>query len=111
MAIDTLMRYLEDSDKKMNIQFGQGFINKAGISFHEVLDNNLLYIRTNEGHQVKIDISDFKRICFDSVVYDATNKEEMKLCLEYLRSFNRFNAYLQDKNGNYILDFLFISDK
>lgn len=110
MAIGTLMRYLEDTNKKMNIQFGQGFITKATISFHEVL-NDLLYIHTSEGHQLKIDISNFKRICFDSVVYDATDNEEMKLCLDYLRSFNRFNAYLQDKDGNYILNLLFISDK
>ncbi|MDD4600169.1 MAG: hypothetical protein PHQ46_03800 [Negativicutes bacterium] len=111
MAIDTLMRYLEESNKKMNIQFRQGFINKATISSHEIIDNNLLSIHIHEGHLIKIDISNFKRICFDSVVYDATNNEEMKLCLEYLRSFKRFNAYLQDENGNYILYLLFISDK
>jgi len=111
MAVDTLMRYLEDGNKQVNIQFEQGFINRATISCHEFQDNNLLYIHTTEGHQVKIDVSEFKRICFDSVVYDATNEEEMERCLDYLGCFKYFNAYLQDQSGNYILDFLFISDK
>ncbi|MGI6093600.1 MAG: hypothetical protein ACOYD5_11590 [Negativicutes bacterium] len=110
MAIETLIQYLKDGNKRTNIRFAQGLINKTTISSLEELGNNLLCIHTGEGHQVKIDISLFKRVCFDSTVYDATNKEEMKLCLEYLRNFDRFNAYLQDTNGDYILEFLYISN-
>lgn len=108
MAIDTLMQYLEDSKRKMNIQFEQDFINNVTISHHEI-HNNMLYVYTHEGFKVNINVLAFKRICFDSIIFDATNKEEMKLCLEYLRSFKNFNIFLQDKHCNYIL-YLYLID-
>lgn len=110
MAIETLMRYLEDGQKVINIKFEQGFIQKTIIKAHKIFDDKLLQIYTREGILVNIAIADFKRICFDSVVYDAMNAREMNLCLEYLRSFNCFKTYIQDKAGNYILSIDLIRD-
>ena len=110
MAIGALIEFIKEGNKKTAIKSANGLINKAAISSLEELGNNLIRIHTKEGHQVKVDISQFKRVCFDSTVFDATNREEMKLCLEYLRNFDRFNAYVQDTNGDYILEFLFVSN-
>lgn len=110
MAISALIEFLKEGKKKTDIKSANGLINKATVNSMEELGDNLICIYTSEGHQIKVDITGFKRICFDSTVYDATNKEEMNLCLEYLSNFDRFNAYVQADNGDYILEFLFISN-
>lgn len=117
MAINTLLNYLKETKKLMNIQFNQGIVNDVKIVSYVLNDNlndrfdNRSFIYLDQGHELRIDLSDFKIVRFDAIVSNAKDSIEMHECLEDLKECEKFNAYLEDSKDKCILSFLFICDE
>jgi len=107
MALDILLQYLKGTQKTMDIQFEGKIIKNVEIEFYDI-SNNRLFIYANKGHELRIDISKFEKVVFNVVSPGAQTSIEMLRRLYHLRTIERFNAYLVNKQDEFFLNFLLI---
>lgn len=107
MAIVTLLEHLKSTKKKHTVIAGPTTLKGVTISFFEISPENL-FIYTEEGHEILVDISSFKEIQFDAIVSRAQSSIEMFTCFTKLSDSEKYNAYLKDSKDNYIIEFYHI---
>ena len=109
MALAILLQYLKEDQRTMDIQLEGNIIKDVKINFYD-LSNNRLFVYLNKGHELRIDITKFKKVVFNAVSPGAQTPIEMLRCLYHLRTEERFNAYLVNEKDEIFLNFLFICD-
>lgn len=104
MAIVTLLEHLKNTQKRFNVSTDTFALKNVSINEYVVSENSLL-IFTDQNHEIQIDISDFKEIIFDAIVWNAATSIEMKKCFHELADSKKYNAYLKGKKDKYLLNF------
>lgn len=109
-VINLLMDYLKDNGKVMNIKFKQAVIKNESI-YHYELSEDTLFILTTNNNEYWFDISNFNRIKFDAIVWNAETIFQMNNCLKALEKETHFNAYLLANDDQYMVEFVSVRDR
>ncbi|OLS39148.1 hypothetical protein [Bacillus sp. MRMR6] len=96
MPLVTLLEYLKNNNLKHNILVvDQVALNDVKLDFYEISSENC-WIHTDQGHEIKLDLTKFKKITFDAGAWKATNSTEMIRCINSLENEIPYNAYLEN---------------
>lgn len=102
MTLVTLLDYLIDEKLKCNLVIGDHIVmNETAVNSYE-MNRDCCWICTNQGHKVKVDLSKFKKVSFDDVLYEPTTPLKMEQYLYKLKENKPFNAYLETSNDAFI---------
>ncbi|WIG23668.1 hypothetical protein [Bacillus anthracis] len=97
MAIETLLNYLKDNEKEFKVVADAFTFDNVRISNFDIGPQTLeISLSGNANGQVRVDISNFKEVCFNRMVLTAYTSDEMLGCISNLQSLNleNFNASL-----------------
>ena len=101
MIINDLLNYIKDNGLKLEIGTEEYIFRSTNISCF-IATEDKLEIFTPFG-EVRADISDFKKLTFDSFCIDVETEEQFKFALPYLKKTSQYNVYLEDSKGKVIL--------
>ncbi|PUB11125.1 hypothetical protein [Paenisporosarcina sp. OV554] len=105
MALVTLLEYLTNKKLKHNLVVGDNIVlHDVTLNFYEI-NTESCWIHTDQKHEVKLDLTKFKKMTFDAAVFEATNSVEMIRCIIELEEDKPYNAYLETANGGFIAGF------
>lgn len=108
MALVTLLEYLTNKKLKHNLVVGDNIVLKGiTLNFYEI-NTESCWIHTDQRHEVKLDLTKFKKMTFDAAAFEATNSIEMIRCLNELVEDKPYNAYLETAHGEFIAGFYHI---
>lgn len=111
MPLVTLLEYLKNNNIKHNILVSeQVVLNDVKLDFYEINSKNC-WINTDQGHEIKLDLTKFKKMTFDAAVWEATSSTEMIRCLNGLEEDKPYNAYLETEKGEFLAGFYMIGKK
>jgi hypothetical protein len=111
MPLVTLLEYLKNKDLKHNVLVGdQVVLNDVKLDFYEINSENC-WIHTDQGHEIKLDLTKFKKMTFDAGAWEASNSTEMIRCINELENERPYNAYLENAKGEFLAGFYRIGKK
>ncbi|MCL7749032.1 hypothetical protein [Halalkalibacter alkaliphilus] len=110
MAIVTLVEYLRNNQLPVTIHLNDVSLRNVTIDFFEVSDKDL-WLFTKEGHEMKVDISDFTLVDFDATVHKTFTSIEMVSQLRTLNEDIPYNAYVRNSKNQVIASFICIGGK
>ena len=111
-ALEYLLKYLEHHKKAMIIQY-KGIVLKNVIILDHYISYNedILFLFLENEHEMEINISNFHKIKFDTMTFDAENILEIQRMLKKMNQEKYWNVYFLDCEDKFVLEFISIADR
>lgn len=114
VPVVTLLEHLRNTRKTFDVGIGNKendvLIRGIEVDCYEVTDS-YLWLRSSTGHEVKVNLEQFKDIQFNAIVSTAQSSVAMLECFSKLTDSKKYNAYFRNNEEEYIMDLYNIPSK